>query len=348
MSSTRRTRSPGLDPEAAPELTVRRTVVVADLLREDRPHAELATGLEGEDDAAGRRAGHEVDSGGAVIGAMGGRPRTRTARSSPRDRTGPRTSRRRRRRGGRSSAGSGPRGARRTGGTAPPSGRQPRRARDASRAGLIVVIAAKSSGARCLPCCWTRRLRSVLDALCRRRARLPRQRGPDERRVRVEPAAAALSLELVDEPDRQRRVGEDRRADLDRDGADGEEVEDVGELGDAADRDDRDVDDLGDLVDDPQRDRLDRGARQTAVDVAEQRLRSGRRDGDARQRVDRGQGVRAGVGDGAGDRPDVGDVRRELDEERQVGRAADGGGDARRRRRRRSRTGDRPCRRSGS
>ena len=69
----------------------------------------------------------------------------------------------------------------------------------------------------------------------------------------------ALGRELVDQADRQRRVGEDRRADLDRDGTDRQEVEDVGQLGDAADRDDRDLDGLGGLVDDPQRDRLDRG-----------------------------------------------------------------------------------------
>ena len=61
---------PGLDSEAASELTVRRPVVVADLLREDRPHTELATGLEGEDDAAGRRAGNEIHLGGAVVGAV--------------------------------------------------------------------------------------------------------------------------------------------------------------------------------------------------------------------------------------------------------------------------------------
>ena len=54
---------------------------------------------------------------------------------------------------------------------------------------------------------------------------------------------------------------------------------------------------------------------------------AGRRDGDPRQRVDRGQRVGAGVRDGPGDRPDVGDVRRQLDEQRQVGGPADGGGD---------------------
>ena len=57
---------------------------------------------------------------------------------------------------------------------------------------------------------------------------------------------------------------------------------------------------------------------------------AGGRDGDARQRVDRGQGVGAGGFDGPRDRADVGDVRRELDEERQVGRSADSGRDGRR------------------
>ena len=93
------------------------------------------------------------------------------------------------------------------------------------------------------------------------REALLRQRRADQRRVAREAAAAALGGELVDEADRQRRVGEDRRADLDRDRADGEEVEHVGELRHAPDRDDRDVDDLADLVHDPQRDRLDRRAR---------------------------------------------------------------------------------------
>ncbi len=51
----------GLDPEASPELASRDAVVAADLLGEDRPDAELASGLEGEDDAAGRRAGDQVD-----------------------------------------------------------------------------------------------------------------------------------------------------------------------------------------------------------------------------------------------------------------------------------------------
>jgi len=44
-----------------------------------------------------------------------------------------------------------------------------------------------------------------------------------------------MRFELVDEPDRERGIGEDRGPDLDRDGADGEEVEDVRELRDAAD-----------------------------------------------------------------------------------------------------------------
>ena len=41
-------------------------VVVADLLGEDRPNAELAGRLEREDDAAGRRPGDQVDHGLAV------------------------------------------------------------------------------------------------------------------------------------------------------------------------------------------------------------------------------------------------------------------------------------------
>ena len=56
------------------------------------------------------------------------------------------------------------------------------------------------------------------------------------------------------------------------------------------------------------------------------RLRTAR-DGDPRQGVDRGQRVGAGVLDGPGDRPDVGDVRRELHEQRQVGGSPDGGRD---------------------
>ena len=61
MSSTRRTRLAGLDPEAAPELAVGRPVVVADLLGEEAADAELARRLEGQDDPAGRRAGDQVD-----------------------------------------------------------------------------------------------------------------------------------------------------------------------------------------------------------------------------------------------------------------------------------------------
>src|SRR5262245_38455414 len=87
---------------------------------------------------------------------------------------------------------------------------------DASRAGLIVVMRS-SVGSR-----------PVFDALRRRGAGLPWQRGPDEILVGGEPAAAALPGEFVDEPDRERRVGEDRRAHLDRDRADREKVEDVG------------------------------------------------------------------------------------------------------------------------
>ena len=99
------------------------------------------------------------------------------------------------------------------------------------------------------------------------------------------------------------------------------------ELGHAADRDDRDGHGLGRLVDDPQRHGLDRRPTQAAVDVAEQRPAAVGRHGDARQGVDRGQRVGPRVGDGPRDRPDVGDVRRQLDEQRQVGRASDGGRD---------------------
>ena len=97
----------------------------------------------------------------------------------------------------------------------------------------------------------------------------------------------ALAL-LSDEANRQDGVGEDRRPDLDGHGADRQEVEHVGQLRHAADRDHRDVDDLADLVDDPERDRLDRRAAQPAIHVPEQRTLTRRRDGDARQRVDRG------------------------------------------------------------
>ena len=66
MSSTRRTRSPGSIRKPRRNSRRRRAVGVADLLGEDRPDAELAAGLEGEDDAAGRRAGDEVDQRRAV------------------------------------------------------------------------------------------------------------------------------------------------------------------------------------------------------------------------------------------------------------------------------------------
>ena len=60
------------------------------------------------------------------------------------------------------------------------------------------------------------KLRPVLDTLCRRRSRLPGNAVPTSAGIRGDTAAAALGLELVDEPDGQRRVGEDRSADLDR------------------------------------------------------------------------------------------------------------------------------------
>ena len=64
----------GVDAEPAPELAVGGAVGVPDLLGEDRPKAELAGGLEGEDDAAGRRAGDHVDHRLAVAAADAGGP----------------------------------------------------------------------------------------------------------------------------------------------------------------------------------------------------------------------------------------------------------------------------------
>ena len=91
-----------LDAEAAAELAPGRPVVGADLLGEDAAHAELARGLEGEDDAAGGRAGDQVDHRLRRRDRGRAPRRTRTGRSWPPGRTGPRTSRRTRRRGGRS------------------------------------------------------------------------------------------------------------------------------------------------------------------------------------------------------------------------------------------------------
>ena len=120
------------------------------------------------------------------------------------------------------------------------------------------------------------------------------------------------------------------------------------EVRDATDRDDRDLHRLGRLEDDPQRDRLDRRPGQAAVRIAEQRSLPTRPDGDARQRVDRRQGVGAGLLDGPGDRPDVGDVRRQLHEQWQVRRRRGRRRSPRRPRRHRWRTGARPRRRSDS
>ena len=69
MSSTSRTRSPGLISKPAPELAPR-AVVGRDLLGEDRPRPQLAPGLEREDHAAGRRARDEVDVGRPVLAAV--------------------------------------------------------------------------------------------------------------------------------------------------------------------------------------------------------------------------------------------------------------------------------------
>ena len=74
MSSTSRTRSPGRDREAAPELAARGAVGRGDLLGEDRAGAQLAAGLEREDHAAGRRAGDEVDVAVPSSSPVGRRP----------------------------------------------------------------------------------------------------------------------------------------------------------------------------------------------------------------------------------------------------------------------------------
>src|SRR4051794_16735013 len=92
-----------------------------------------------------------------------------------------------------------------------------------SRAGLIVVIARKSTEPSGRARSWP-----VLDALARWGGRTARQGRPDQVAIRREPAPPALRPQLVDQPDRQGRIGEDRRPDLDRDCADREEVEDIG------------------------------------------------------------------------------------------------------------------------
>ena len=166
---------------------------------------------------------------------------------------------------------------------------------------------------------------------------------PDEvavRRQAPRPACSAASSSTR----RTGSVGSAKIAvpDLDGDRADREEVEHVGELGHAADRDDRDRHRLGRLVHDPQRDRLDRRPAQPAVDVAEQRPAAGRAPTAIPDSVL--IAVSASAPASAMARaigPDVGDVRRQLDQQRQVGRAADRGGDLAGGVRHRSRTGAR-------
>ncbi len=67
MSSTRSTRSPGSIRKPRRNSRCVVPVGVADLLGEDAADAELAGGLEGEDDPAGRRAGDDVDERRAVL-----------------------------------------------------------------------------------------------------------------------------------------------------------------------------------------------------------------------------------------------------------------------------------------
>ncbi len=80
----------------------------------------------------------------------------------------------------------------------------------------------------------------------------------DELSIGRHAATTAFRRQLVDQAHGERRIGEDRGADLDGDRPDREEVEDVVESRHATDGDDRDADRLGRLVDDAQGDRLDR------------------------------------------------------------------------------------------
>src|SRR5204862_6081250 len=58
---------PGLDAEAPPELTMDVSVRGANLFSKDATHAELASGLERQDDTASRGAGHHVDAPDPVV-----------------------------------------------------------------------------------------------------------------------------------------------------------------------------------------------------------------------------------------------------------------------------------------
>mgnify|MGYP001693751012 CR=1 FL=1 len=118
-------------------------------------------------------------------------------------------------------------------------------------------------------------------------------------------------------------------ADLDGAGAAQHEFKGVRCAHDAADADDRQADGAGDLPDHAQRDRLDRRAGEAAGDVGEHRAAALQIDGHANQRVDQRQRIRAGVGAGFRHDDDVGDIGRELDDQRLFRGLAAGGNDAR-------------------
>ena len=98
-----------------------------------------------------------------------------------------------------------------------------------------------------------------------------------------------------------------------------EELHGVEACADAAAADDGDIDGAGDLVDHPQRHRLDGRAGEAG--------KGARNEGAARpgayrhclERVDEAERVGARIDDDAGDCDDVGDVGRELDDDRKGG-----------------------------
>ncbi len=296
MSSTRMTRSPGGDREAAPELAPDDAVVAADLLGEDRPRPQLAAGLEGQDHArrsSGRRPGRRRRRPPASRCAAAQKPHSslvaggvledlellevgvRVAAALEQEMTVAEGA-------GAAEQLLGPVGDRRPRGVVDggadgrhvgPQSSRAARIESGRRAGSGPVLDALRG--RALRASSGGRSRSAAGTI-RGPAAGTRPRNPSMSRIgSVGSAKTAVPTWTAHRPD-------------------GQEVEHVAELRDAADRDDRDVHDLGDLVDDPQRDRLDGRPRQPAVDVAEQRTGPIRPDGDPGQRVDGRDRVGAG------------------------------------------------------
>ena len=139
--------------------------------------------------------------------------------------------------------------------------------------------------------------------------------------------AACSRVDAVEQLRPDERIDEVRRADLHGRRAGDHELERVARVGDAAHADDRNLHRLAALVDHAHGDRPDRRTAQAADAVRD--LRPPRLDVDdhRQERVDERHGIGAGLFGRARERGDVGDVRRQLRNERQARHLAHGADD---------------------